>query len=138
MKNGKIPDMDYLMIEANFKFKNILWNNSTAYIKINNEYHWMEHHDWESINCNLDNWSSPLRIILKKKDLNLRENQNQNNNNKDNNENKDQEFTLDIIFGIKPDISLEKINNLTKCDIKNFDFVKKNIAEFVDLRISIK
>jgi hypothetical protein len=132
MKNGKIPDFDYIMLESNFKFKNIFWNNSTAYVKINNEYHWMEHHDWESPNCNLDNWSSPIRIILKKKDLNFEENE------KNNDINKDKDFNLNIVFGIKPDLTFDKINNIIKCDLKKFDFAKKNIAEFVDLRISIK
>jgi len=123
VKNGKIPEMDYFMLEANFKFKNYFWNNSTAYVKINNEYHWMEHHDWESSKCNLDNWVSPIRIILKTKDFNFEENEKK---------------ELNIIFGIKPDLTYEKINNMKKCEPKEYDFSQMNIAEFVDLKISIK
>ena len=117
-KNEKLPEMDYIMIEASFRFNNLFWNNSTAYVKINDEYHWMEHHDWETSNCNTDNWVSPIRIILKGKEIN--------NGN------------INIIFGIKPDISLEKINKMEKCELKDFDFSKWNIAEFINLKVSIK
>lgn len=122
LKNGKIPEMDYIMLEMNFRFKNIFWNNSTAYVKINNEYHWMEHHNWETSSCNLDNWVSPIRIILKRKDIDI----------------VDKKGELNIIFGIKPDITMGKINDMRKCEIKDFDFTQMNIAEFVNLRISIK
>lgn len=132
-KNFKINkniEFDSVLIEANFRFKNIFWNNSTAYIIINDEIYWMEHHNWENnIKCNMDNWNSPIRIILKKNDL-LKE------------ENKENNFNFEMKFGVKPDINLMKLKEINEkmanCPLKDFDFEKKSIAEFVDMRISLK
>ena len=60
---------DHLMIEINFKFMNLLWNNSTAYMKFNEDIYWMEHHNWESNLCNNDYWTNLIRIVIKKNEV---------------------------------------------------------------------
>ena len=79
--NGIEKDFDittksgnHLLIEGRFKFVSHLWNNNTAYIKVNNELYWMDHHSWEgdTLACDEDKWSNPIRLIVPYKKEKLR------------------------------------------------------------------
>lgn len=114
-------DFENILIELNFKFLNLLWNNSTGYIKINNDFYWMEHHDWEAADCNIDYWTNPIRFSVKKSEIKNDE--------------------LIFTFGIRPNPEIAlKISEMKNChfSIENFDVKKSNIVDFINMKISIK
>src|SRR4051812_32396818 len=39
-------DYNHVMIETSFSFINAIWNGNTAFIKINDNYYWMDQHNW--------------------------------------------------------------------------------------------
>jgi len=117
-KRNKIWDFDNIMLELNFRFLNLLWNNSTAYIKVNDDYYWMEHHDWESTDCNMEYWSNPIRLLIKKSEI------------------KNDEIKL--IFGIKINLNLQnKFSEIKACgfSLDKFDVNNQNIIGFENLRM---
>ena len=114
-------DFENLMFELNFKFLNFLWNNSTAYLKIDEEFYWMEHHDWESADCSMDYWTNPIRFIIKKDQI--------------------KNDQVKLLFGIKANLNVEKkIKEIKNCEftLEKFDINKKNIIEFSNLKVSIR
>lgn len=114
-------NFESLMFELNFKFMSLLWNNSTAYLKINEDYYWMEHHDWESTDCSINYWTNPIRFIIKKEQI--------------------KNDQIKITFGIKANLNVEKkIKEINNCgfSLEKFDVENKNIIEFSDLNISTK
>lgn len=101
------------MIELSFSFISSLWNSSNAYIKLNDEVIWMDHHSWEDDgDCDDHYWSSPIRVILNKKQLS------------DN---------LRLSFGVKPNINMQK----GKCT-ELLKKLKGPVVKFEDLNLSIK
>ena len=123
---------DHILLETTFTFLNALWNGNTAYIKINNNYYWMDQHNWmEEDNVqtkhNLcgdqealsEKWTTPIRIVYRRSPTN-----------KDNN--------IKITFGYK----FHPENNLSNLEFKNCNLADlsplKEIINFSDLYISIK
>lgn len=114
-----IWDFNNIMFELNFKFLNTLWNNSTGYIKINEDIYWMENHYWESSDCNLDYWVNHIRFIVKKNEI---------KNDK-----------IKLTFGIKTNLNLQReLSRIENCKIsfEKFDIINNNILEFSNFRLS--
>jgi len=114
-----IWDFNNIMFELNFKFLNTLWNNSTGYIKINEDIYWMENHYWESSDCNLDYWVNHIRFIVKKNEI---------KNDK-----------INWLFGIKTNLNLQReLSRIENCKIsfEKFDIINNNILEFSNFRLS--
>jgi hypothetical protein len=66
----KNKDFEHVLIEMNFLFLNNLWNSNSAYIKINDELYWMDHHYWDDhLNCDDSHWNNPIKIIIKRANL---------------------------------------------------------------------
>jgi hypothetical protein len=60
-----IKKFDHVKIELNFHFFNVLWNNNTAYIMINDHIYWLDHHIWKESSCNADKWNHSIRFVHK-------------------------------------------------------------------------
>jgi len=120
---------NYALIETKFSFANSIWNGNTAFIKINDNLYWADHHDWSENNSNnnenicndkdllYEKWVNPVRLIYK-------------------NTSKKNQLKLTFGFKYNPINSFNKIS-LEDCKIlKEFD--TNPIIEFSDVYVSIK
>jgi hypothetical protein len=106
--------VDHILIESNFRFLNSLWNNNTAYIKVEDNMYWLEHHNWDETSCDEERWTSHIKIIIpyKKKSENM----------------KDLTLTFGLILDDQPIRCPEIIKNSNLQELISFD----------DLQISVK
>ncbi len=114
---------DHVLIEANFKFVNHLWNNNMAFIKVNGDTYWMDYHSWSdnpAENCDEEKWNNPIRIIVP------------------NNKEKKMKF-IEIQFGIKlnKNFNFESLR-LNECPSMIKILNSYDAIEFENLHISIK
>jgi hypothetical protein len=124
--NITTKSFDHVLIEANFKFVNHIWNNNTAYIKINGDLFWLDHHSWEENStgssesqCDEEKWNNPIRIVVPNKENKLK--------------------NLEIKFGVKLN---EKFNfeglKLNQCPSILKILNSMGSIEFENLHISVK
>lgn len=107
------------MFELNFKFTNLLWNNSTAYLKVNEDFYWMEHHNWEAADCSLDSWVNPIRFVIRKNQI--------------------KNDQIKLTFGIKANLYVhKKIKEIKGCEfsLEKLDINKRNVIEFGIMQVS--
>jgi hypothetical protein len=116
--SATLTNSEHILIEANFKFVNYLWNNNAAYIKAGEEVYWLDNHNWDHDNqCDAEKWNNHIRIILPSRKV-------------INNQ-------ISLTFGLKLNDRFEKLN-INQCHeiikiLNQFDSV-----EFFDLNVSIK
>jgi len=118
---------EYALIELNFNFINSLWNGNSAYIMINDEVYWMEHHLWDSTTenasslCDSEKWTTPIKISHK----NLK---------------KSHALKLNIKFGMKINKSLNqsRLDLIANCIDLKTTLTDGKYFSFDNLMISIK
>jgi len=121
LKSGK-----HILIETDFKFVNFLWNNNTAFIKIEDDLYWLEHHNWENntytneyLECDSEKWNSHIRIIIPV------------SNTKNN--------LIPITFGIKLNDNFDNFNmKFSHCSNIQSILNDFRTVEFENLHISLK
>ena len=113
---------DHVLIEVNFKFVNHLWNNNMAFIKVNGDTYWMDHHSWSdnpAENCDEEKWNNPIRIIVPNKGKKMK--------------------LIEIQFGVKlnKNFNFESLR-LNECPTMIKILNNHDAIEFENLQISIK
>lgn len=122
--NITTKSFDHVLIQANFKFVNHIWNNNTAYMKINGDLYWLDHHSWQGnytgssdSQCDEEKWNNPIRIIVPNKDNKLK--------------------NLELTFGVKLNeqfnfdgLKLNQCHNILKIlnELKSIEFENLHIS----------
>jgi len=125
-------DYNHALIETRFSFANSLWNGNTAFIKIDDHYHWMDQHNWmeedeieekknicENTDFLSEKWTTPIRIVYRKP------------NNRKNG-------SLKLTFGYK----FNHQHNLSSIELSKCKYLTElkaqDVLSFADLHISLK
>ena len=67
--NSKPKQAHHYKIEMTFSFNSSLWKKGNiAYIKLNNDLYWLDHHKWEDeVNSSDSIWSNQISMIVNSK-----------------------------------------------------------------------